>query len=152
MREKFVGLVASAHSWFAGLQSKATEERGATAVYVSHDLAVVEHISDRVAVMYVGKLAESAKSDELFTHPRHPYTEALLSSVPQPDPNRKSARMILEGEVANPAHPPSGCYFHPRCPYATERCKNETPQWREITPQHFVACHHADQLQLKGLM
>jgi peptide/nickel transport system ATP-binding protein len=121
-------------------------------IFIAHDLAVVEHISDRVAVMYVGKLVESAKSDELFTHPRHPYTEALLSSVPQPDPNRKSARMILEGEVANPAHPPSGCYFHPRCPYATEKCKNETPQWREITPEHFVACHHADQLQLKGMV
>jgi peptide/nickel transport system ATP-binding protein len=121
-------------------------------IFIAHDLAVVEHISDRVAVMYVGKLVESAKSDEVFTHPRHPYTEALLSSVPQPDPNRKSARMILEGEVANPAHPPSGCYFHPRCPYATEKCKNETPQWREISPEHFVACHHADQLQLKGML
>ena len=121
-------------------------------IFIAHDLAVVEHISDRVAVMYVGKLVESAKSGEVFAHPRHPYTEALLSSVPQPDPNRKSARMILEGEVANPAHPPSGCYFHPRCLYATEKCKNETPQWREISPEHFVACHHADQLQLKGML
>lgn len=121
-------------------------------IFIAHDLAVVEHISDRVAVMYVGKLVELAKSGELFNHPRHPYTEALLSAVPQPDPTRKTGRMILEGEVANPAHPPSGCYFHPRCPYATEKCKNETPQWREISPEHFVACHHADQLQLKGMM
>jgi peptide/nickel transport system ATP-binding protein len=121
-------------------------------IFIAHDLAVVEHISNRVAVMYVGKIVELAASEELFNHPRHPYTEALLSSVPLPDPTRKSKRMILEGEVANPAHPPSGCYFHPRCPYATEKCKKEKPEWREITPEHFVACHHADQLQLKGMM
>jgi len=121
-------------------------------IFIAHDLAVVEHISNRVAVMYVGKIVELAASKELFSNPRHPYTEALLSAVPQPDPTRKSKRMILEGEVANPAHPPSGCYFHPRCPYATERCKKEKPEWREISPEHFVACHHADQLQLKGLM
>jgi peptide/nickel transport system ATP-binding protein len=121
-------------------------------IFIAHDLAVVEHISNRVAVMYVGKIVELAASKELFSNPRHPYTEALLSAVPQPDPTRKSKRMILEGEVANPANPPSGCYFHPRCPYATERCKKEKPEWREISPEHFVACHHADQLQLKGLM
>ena len=121
-------------------------------IFIAHDLAVVEHISNRVAVMYVGKIVELAKSEELFNHPRHPYTEALLSSVPLPDPTRKAKRMILEGEVANPAHPPSGCYFHPRCPYATELCKKEAPQWREISPEHFVSCHHADQLQLKGMM
>jgi peptide/nickel transport system ATP-binding protein len=102
--------------------------------------------------MYVGKIVELAASEDLFSHPRHPYTEALLSAVPLPDPTRKAKRMILEGEVANPAHPPSGCYFHPRCPYATERCKKEKPEWREISPEHFVACHHADQLQLKGMM
>ena len=121
-------------------------------IFIAHDLAVVEHISNRVAVMYVGKIVELAASEELFNHPRHPYTEALLSAVPQPDPTRKSKRMILEGEVANPANPPSGCYFHPRCPYATERCKKEKPEWREISPEHFVACHHADQLQLKGMI
>jgi peptide/nickel transport system ATP-binding protein len=121
-------------------------------IFIAHDLAVVEHISNRVAVMYVGKIVELAASKELFSNPRHPYTEALLSAVPQPDPTRKSKRMILEGEVANPANPPSGCYFHPRCPYATERCKKEKPEWREISPDHFVACHHADQLQLKGMV
>ncbi len=125
---------------------------GLSYLFIAHDLAVVEHISDRVAVMYVGKIVELAKSNEVFSHPRHPYTEALLSAVPQPDPTRKSKRMILEGEVANPANPPSGCYFHPRCPYATEICKKETPVWREITPEHFVLCHHADQLQLKGMV
>ncbi len=121
-------------------------------IFIAHDLAVVEHISNRVAVMYVGKIVELAKSEELFYKPRHPYTEALLSAVPLPDPFRKSERMILEGEVANPAHPPSGCYFHPRCRYATERCKVETPEWREISPEHFVACHFAEDLQLKGMM
>ena len=125
---------------------------GLSYLFIAHDLAVVEHISDRVAVMYVGKIVELAKSNEVFSHPRHPYTEALLSSVPLPDPTRKSKRMILEGEVANPANPPSGCYFHPRCPYATEVCKKETPVWREISPEHFVLCHHADQLQLKGMV
>jgi peptide/nickel transport system ATP-binding protein len=125
---------------------------GLSYIFIAHDLAVVEHISDRVGVMYVGKIVELAKSEEVFSHPRHPYTEALLSSVPLPDPTRKSKRMILEGEVANPANPPSGCYFHPRCPYATEVCKKETPVWREISPEHFVLCHHADQLQLKGMV
>ncbi|MCB2111741.1 MAG: ATP-binding cassette domain-containing protein, partial [Rhodobacteraceae bacterium] len=86
-------------------------------IFIAHDLAVVEHISDRLAVMYVGKIVELANSDEIFSHPRHPYTEALLSAVPQPDPTRKSERIILPGEVANPANPPSGCYFHPRCLY-----------------------------------
>jgi peptide/nickel transport system ATP-binding protein len=102
--------------------------------------------------MYVGKLVELARSDELFSRPRHPYTEALLSAVPLPDPTRKAQRILLEGEVANPANPPSGCYFHPRCAYATQECKDETPQWREISPEHYVRCHHADQLMLKGMM
>jgi len=95
---------------------------------------------------------ELAATDELFANPRHPYTEALLSAVPLPEPNRTRTRIILQGEVANPADPPSGCYFHPRCQYATEQCKKETPQWREIAPEHFVACHHADQLTLKGMV
>jgi peptide/nickel transport system ATP-binding protein len=118
-------------------------------IFIAHDLAV-EHISGRGH--YVGKIVELAKSGEVFSRPRHPYTEALLSAVPLPDPTRRSKRMILEGEVANPANPPSGCPFHPRCPYATVKCKNETPAWREITPEHFVACHHADQLLLKGML
>lgn len=121
-------------------------------IFIAHDLAVVEHISNRVAVMYVGKIVELANSSEVFKHPRHPYTESLLSSVPLPDPNRKSTRIILKGEVANPAHPPSGCYFHPRCPYATDRCAIEAPQWREISPEHYVACHNADELKLRGII
>ena len=121
-------------------------------IFIAHDLAVVEHISDRVAVMYVGKLVELATSHELFSRPRHPYTQALLSSVPLPDPTRKAERILLQGEIANPAHPPSGCHFHPRCPFAVARCKTEVPAWREITPEHFVACHRAEEVELKGIL
>ena len=125
---------------------------GLSYLFIAHDIAVVEFIAHRVSVMYVGKMVELAATEELFANPRHPYTEALLSAVPLPEPNRTRTRIILQGEVANPADPPSGCYFHPRCQYATEQCKKETPQWREISPEHFVACHHADQLTLKGMV
>lgn len=123
---------------------------GLSYLFIAHDLAVVEHISHRVSVMYVGKMVELAKTSELFGNPRHPYTEALLSAEPIPEPNRRRSQIILQGEVANPANPPSGCYFHPRCPYADAQCAKETPQWREISPEHFVACHHAEKLILKG--
>ncbi|MEM7030364.1 MAG: dipeptide ABC transporter ATP-binding protein [Chloroflexota bacterium] len=122
-----------------------------TYLFISHDLSVVEHISDRVAVMYVGKLVESAKTSELFSKPKHPYTEALLSAVPKPDPRQRSEPIILEGDVADPANPPTGCYFHPRCRYATELCKIDTPKLREIAPEHFVSCHRAEELDLKGV-
>jgi len=112
---------------------------------------VVEHISDRVAVMYVGKLVESATTTELFLAPRHPYTEALLSSVPKPDPRVRTEAVPLTGEVADPAHPPSGCYFHPRCRYCIDRCTAEEPALREITPDHFVSCHRAEELRLLGV-
>lgn len=124
---------------------------GVSYLFIAHDLAVVEHIAHRVAVMYVGKVVELAETSELFGNPRHPYTEALLSAVPLPDPERKQSRIILRGELANPANPPSGCYFHPRCPYATDLCTRVTPQWREVAPEHFIACHHADTLSLKGM-
>ncbi len=125
---------------------------GLSYIFIAHDIAVVEFIAHRVSVMYVGKMVELAATRELFANPRHPYTEALLSAVPIPEPNRSRSRIILQGEVANPAHPPSGCYFHPRCQYATSKCTQETPTWRELTPEHFVACHHADQLTLKGMV
>mgnify|MGYP001051147657 CR=1 FL=1 len=123
-----------------------------TYLFIAHDLSVVEHISDRVAVMYVGKIVESAPTLRLYTMPRHPYTEALLSAVPKPDPRRRTAPIVLEGEVADPAHPPSGCSFHPRCRYRIERCTIETPELREIAPDHFVSCHRAEELELQGVL
>ena len=122
-----------------------------TYLFVAHDLSVVRHISNRVAVMYVGRIVELATTTELFTTPKHPYTAALLSAVPEPDPRIRSRRIVLEGEVANPAAPPSGCYFHPRCAYAIDRCRTEAPAWREVSPAHFVACHRAQELQLAGV-
>jgi peptide/nickel transport system ATP-binding protein len=123
-----------------------------TYLFISHDLSVVEHISDRVAVMYVGKLVESATTEELFINPQHPYTEALMSAVPKPDPKHRSRRIILEGEVANPANPPSGCYFHPRCRYAVDHCKTTGPDLREARPDHYVSCHRAKELSLLGVV
>jgi len=122
-----------------------------TYLFVAHDLSVVRHISNRVAVMYVGRIVELGTTAELFAAPKHPYTAALLSAVPEPDPRAPSRRIMLEGEVANPAAPPPGCYFHPRCPYAIDRCRTEAPSWREIAPAHFAACHRADELQLAGV-
>ena len=122
-----------------------------TYLFVAHDLSVVKHVSDRVAVMYVGKIVETAPTRDLFIAPKHPYTEALLSAVPEPDPRARSTRIVLEGDVANPADPPSGCYFHPRCPYATDLCQTETPTLEEISPGRFVSCHYADELQLTGI-
>jgi peptide/nickel transport system ATP-binding protein len=125
---------------------------GLTYLFVAHDLSVVEHISDRVAVMYVGQLVESATTEELFTNPLHPYTEALLSAVPQPDPRARREPIVLPGDVADPANPPSGCYFHPRCQYNDgKQCVNESPQLREVKPGHLVRCHHAETLELVGV-
>jgi peptide/nickel transport system ATP-binding protein len=135
-------------------------ELGITYLFVAHDLSVVEHISDRVAVMYVGKLVEVADTAALFGQPLHPYTEALLRAVPKPwrkphhrrrAPGSSGARTVLPGEVADPANPPPGCAFHPRCRYAVERCKVETPALRELGPNHIVACHRADELTLEGV-
>jgi peptide/nickel transport system ATP-binding protein len=123
-----------------------------TYLFISHDLSVIEHISDRVAVMYVGKIVELAKTEEFFLNPLHPYSEALLSALPKPDPRLRMKRIILSGEVANPVNPPSGCYFHPRCKYAKEICKKEEPGWKEVNPEHFVACHFAKELSLKGVI
>jgi peptide/nickel transport system ATP-binding protein len=122
-----------------------------TYLFVAHDLSVVEHISDRVAVMYVGMLAEVADTDDLFLTPLHPYTEALLSAAPKPNPRLRSKRIVLSGEVADPANPPTGCYFHPRCRYAVDRCRVEKPALRELKPGHQVSCHRADELQLEGV-
>lgn len=126
---------------------------GLTYLFIAHDLSVVEHISDRVAVMYVGQLVESAKTKELYTKPLHPYTEALLSAVPKPDPLNRGEPIVLEGDVADPANPPNGCYFHPRCRYNDQdRCTKETPELREVKSGHFVRCHYAGELDLRGVV
>jgi peptide/nickel transport system ATP-binding protein len=125
------------------------EEFHLTYLFISHDLSVVEHISDRVAVMYVGKVVELAPKEALFHDPLHPYTEALLSAVPIADPERPSRRIILPGEVPDAVNPPSGCAFHPRCRYAQAICQTETPALQEVKPGHWAACHFADELRLQ---
>jgi len=122
-----------------------------TYLFVAHDLSVVRYISNRVAVMYVGRIVELAETDEIFNAPKHPYTAALLSAVPEPDPRTRSRRIVLQGEVANPASPPPGCYFHPRCPHAIEVCRTQAPAWQEISRGHFVSCHRAHELHLAGV-
>jgi oligopeptide/dipeptide ABC transporter ATP-binding protein len=114
---------------------------GMAYLFIAHDLAVVEHISHRVAVMYLGRIVELAERTALFANPQHPYTQALLSAVPVPDPGAKPQRVILQGEVPSPMKPPAGCHFHTRCPYAEARCRTETPLLRELSPDHFAACH-----------
>ncbi|MGE5619227.1 MAG: ABC transporter ATP-binding protein [Sphingomonadaceae bacterium] len=126
-------------------------QMGLTYLFVAHDLSVVKHISERVAVMYVGQIVEVAETEALFSAPRHPYTEALLSAVPKPDPRLRSQRIVLEGEVADPANPPSGCYFHPRCRYATDQCRREAPKLEEIEPGHQARCHRVRELTLAGV-
>jgi oligopeptide transport system ATP-binding protein len=117
---------------------------GLTYLFIAHDLSVVEHISNRVAVMYLGRVVEIASSRDLYTNPKHPYTEALLSAVPIPDPTAKKKRIVLTGDVPSPVNRPSGCHFHPRCPKATERCKVEEPQLKTVSLLHQAACHLND--------
>ncbi len=128
------------------------EELKLTYLFIAHDLSVVEHISDRVAVMYVGHIVEMADTEALYYSPKHPYTEALMAAVPKPDPRRRERPIKLPGEVASPANPPSGCYFHPRCRYAKEICSKVMPELQEIEPDHFVACHFARELKLRGVV
>jgi peptide/nickel transport system ATP-binding protein len=122
---------------------------GLTMLFVAHDLSVVKHICDRVAVMYVGQLVELAPTAALFARPRHPYTAALIRAVPIPDPRAPSGDVALAGEVANPAHPPAGCYFHPRCPFVVDRCRIEAPALREVDG-HLTRCHRTEELNLAG--
>ena len=127
------------------------QEFGLTYLFIAHNLSVVEHISDRVAVMYLGKIVELAPATELYMDPKHPYTEALLSAVPRTDPDQKSQRIILAGDVPSPANPPAGCKFHPRCRYAQAICSEQEPQLEEVRPGHFAACHFATELDLTGI-
>ena len=128
------------------------EQFGLTYLFITHDLGMVEHIADRVGVMYLGRMMEVAPTEQLFSNPLHPYTEALMAAVPQPDPrgNRTRKRVPLKGEIANAANPPSGCSFHPRCPYAQPRCSAEVPALREVAGGRQVRCHFAEELSLVG--
>jgi peptide/nickel transport system ATP-binding protein len=149
--EPVSALDVSVQAQILNLLQDLQEEFRLTYLFVAHNLSVVKHISDRVAVMYVGKLVEQAETEVLFANPMHPYTEALISAVPKPDPLLRSERIVLPGEVANPADPPSGCYFHPRCRYVEPICSAETPLLQDLGSGHRVACHRARELQLSGL-
>ena len=121
------------------------QEFGLTYLFIAHNLSVVEHVSDRVAVMYLGKMVELTTREELFRNALHPYTQALMSAIPVPNPRLRRERVILKGDVPSPLNPPKGCRFHPRCPVAIEKCSQEEPQFKELAPEHWVACWVAEQ-------
>ncbi len=139
--EPVAALDVSIQSQIINLLEDLQNDFNLTYIFIAHDLSVVKHISDRVLVMYLGRMAELASSEELFFNPLHPYTQALLSAVPIPNPRIKRERVILQGDLPSPAKPPSGCVFHTRCPIAQDICKHEVPVWMEVKPEHFVACH-----------
>lgn len=141
--EPISALDVSVQAQVVNLLIKLQKERSLTSMFIAHDLSMVKHISDRVGVMYLGNMVELAPSGELYKNPLHPYTQALLSAIPIPDPKiaRNKKQIRLEGEVPSPVNPPAGCHFCSRCPYATNRCKSETPVLKETAPGHFTACH-----------
>ena len=146
--EPVSGLDVSVQAQVINLMMDLQDELGLTYLFVSHDLSVVKQISNRVVVMYVGRIAEIGTPQELFESPKHPYTAALMSSVPKPHPSQRTKRYVLEGEVANPASPPTGCYFHPRCPFAVDQCKVEVPPLVKSKDGRYVSCHRADEIDL----
>ncbi|EEK58447.1 Oligopeptide transport ATP-binding protein appF [Bacillus cereus BGSC 6E1] len=140
--EPVAALDVSIQAQIINLFSELQEKKGLSYLFISHDLSVVEHLCTKIGIMYLGTIVETAPRDELFTNPLHPYTKALLSAVPIPDPTVKRERIILEGDIPSPANPPSGCRFHTRCPFATDICKQTVPEFRNVGEEHFVACHH----------
>jgi oligopeptide/dipeptide ABC transporter ATP-binding protein len=144
--EPVSALDVSIQSQIINLLQDLQEKFGLTYLFIAHDLAVVEHISEYVAVMYLGRIVEYARRDDLYLRPLHPYTRALLSAIPQPNPDKKHSRMVLKGEVPSPANPPAGCHFHPRCPWAEERCKTEDQKLEIKADQHCAACWKADKI------
>ncbi|MBC7634002.1 MAG: dipeptide ABC transporter ATP-binding protein [Acetobacteraceae bacterium] len=149
--EPVSALDVSVQAQILNLMLDLQDRLGLTYLFVAHDLSVVKHVSDRVAVMYVGRIVELAETEALYNKPLHPYTEALLSAAPTPEPGVVSSRIVLEREIADPANPPPGCAFHPRCRYATEACRTIEPALTEIQPGRFVSCHHAAELDLVGI-
>jgi len=146
--EPVSALDVSVQAQVLNLMMDLQDELGLTYLFVSHDLSVVNQISNRVIVMYVGRVAEIGPPQALFKQPKHPYTAALLASLPKANPFARKERLIPEGEVANPAHPPSGCYFHPRCPFAIDHCRQVAPPLEELEPGRFVSCHRAREIEL----
>ena len=143
--EPVSALDLSVQAQILNLMERFQRENNLSYFFIAHDLAVIEHISDRIAVMYLGKIVELTAADELYRNPRHPYTEALLNAVPSPDPDHPRPQS-LSGEIPSPVNPPDGCYFHPRCPYADEVCRQQEPALTELGNDHQIACHHSDQV------
>ncbi len=149
--EPVSALDVSVQSQILNLMVKLQKELGLTLIFIAHNLSVVKYIADRTCVMYLGRVVETANSTHLYEKAMHPYTQALISAIPEPDPNLNKEKQILEGDVPSPINPPPGCHFHTRCPYAQERCKGERPELREVEPGHSVACHFAGELKPKTI-